>query len=56
MLPVAAKYDKSGEFPWDLAKKAHDLGLMNINVPTHYGGLGLGCFDTCLVTEEFAYG
>jgi acyl-CoA dehydrogenase len=29
---------------------------MNTHVPQEYGGLGLGVFEGCLITEEFAYG
>jgi acyl-CoA dehydrogenase len=54
MLPAAPKYDKSGEFPHDVLKKAHENGLMNLSIPQEYGGMGLGIFDTCLVVEEFA--
>lgn len=28
---------------------------MNPHVPTEYGGLGLGTFEGCLISEEFAY-
>lgn len=37
ILPVAAQYDKSGEFPWPVVKKAWSLGLMNGSVPQHCG-------------------
>jgi len=37
-------------------KKAHALGLMNLSVPTKYGGLGLGVLDESIVGEEIAYG
>lgn len=56
IIPKAAEYDKSGEFPWEIIKKAHGLGLMNGHISPDYGGLGLGIFDSCLTTEEFAYG
>lgn len=56
IIPIAAKHDKNNEFPWDLVKKAHSLGLMNGHVPEKYGGLGLSTFDGCLVSEEFAFG
>lgn len=56
IIPKAAKHDETGEFPWDIVKKAHALGLMNPHIPQEVGGLGLGVFDSCLVTEEFAYG
>lgn len=56
IAPAAAHYDKTGDFPWPLVKKAHDLGLMNANVPAKYGGIGLNCFDTCMLNEELSYG
>lgn len=56
MAPNAAKHDKTGEFPWDIVKKAHSVGLMNGHIPQDVGGLGLSCMDSCLITEEFAWG
>jgi len=56
IIPVAGKYDETGEFPTALFKKAWETGLMNIEVPEEYGGVGLGCFEHCLVQEEVAYG
>ena len=56
IMPKAAHYDQTGEFPWDLIKKAHDLGLTNCMVPEKYGGPGLSCMDTVLVNEALSYG
>ncbi|XP_076622621.1 medium-chain acyl-CoA dehydrogenase [Colletes latitarsis] len=56
ITPVASEYDKSGKYPWDIVKKAWSLGLLNGHVPQHCGGMEVGTFDGCLVTEEFAYG
>ncbi|XP_023941190.2 probable medium-chain specific acyl-CoA dehydrogenase, mitochondrial isoform X3 [Bicyclus anynana] len=56
IIPVAAQYDKSGEYPWPIIKKAWEVGLMNGHVPEHCGGLGLGIFEICLVTEEISFG
>lgn len=56
IIPKAAYHDKTGEYPWELIKKAQDLGLLNTHIPQKYGGLGLGSFDGCLITEELAYG
>src|SRR5205823_15060950 len=33
-----------------------EVGLMNLNVPTEYGGLGLNAFDGMLVAEELNWG
>lgn len=39
IVPVAAKYDKTGEYPWDIIKKAHSLGLMNNHIPKELGNI-----------------
>ncbi|EYC35301.1 hypothetical protein Y032_1083g3575 [Ancylostoma ceylanicum] len=56
MIPQASKYDESGEFPWDLVRKAHSLGLMNPQIPEKYGGPGMSTLDTTLIVEALAYG
>ncbi|KAI0231235.1 Medium-chain specific acyl-CoA dehydrogenase, mitochondrial [Lamellibrachia satsuma] len=56
IIPVAAHHDHTGEYPWDILKKAWGLGLMNTHISQEYGGLGLGIFDACMMTEELAYG
>ncbi|KAL3990681.1 Medium-chain specific acyl-CoA dehydrogenase mitochondrial [Acanthocheilonema viteae] len=56
IIPVAAHYDSTGEFPWDIVKEAHRIGLMNPQIPKKYGGLGLSCSETALITEALAYG
>src|SRR5262249_37790333 len=56
MAPVALEYDPTAEFPWPVARKAFDVGLMNLTLPSEYGGGGLDHFDSCLVGEELAAG
>ena len=56
IIPAAADYDKSGEYPWPILKKAHSLGLMNNFIPPEYGGAGLKMVDELLMAEEMAYG
>ncbi|XP_037560537.1 probable medium-chain specific acyl-CoA dehydrogenase, mitochondrial isoform X1 [Dermacentor silvarum] len=55
ILPKAAHYDRTGEFPWDIVKKAFEVGLMNLSIPAKYGGPDLKSFDTCLCIEELAH-
>ncbi len=50
--PVRAKYDLSGEYPWEVVKKAYDEGLMNSQIPKKFGGEGMGIFDAQLASEE----
>lgn len=54
IAPQAAYHDQTGEYPWEIIKKAHGVGLMNPHIPEAYGGLGLGVFDSCLISEEIA--
>ena len=56
IVPVAGKYDESGEFPKDIFHEAWELGLMNVEVPEAYGGLELTTTDGCLIAEELSYG
>ncbi len=54
--PIAAHHDQTGEFPEEVLRSAHGLGLMNVHVPPRFGGPGLGVLDGCLIAEELAWG
>ncbi len=54
LLPVAAEYDRSGDVPWPVIKKAWEIGFLNMGVPEEYGGGGQGILSGCLVSEELA--
>ena len=56
LRPVTEHHDTTGEFPHDVLRKAHELGLMNLNVPERWGGLGFGAMDACVIAEELAWG
>nr|XP_031863514.1 uncharacterized protein CI109_000764 [Kwoniella shandongensis]KAA5530586.1 hypothetical protein CI109_000764 [Kwoniella shandongensis] len=56
IVPVAAEYDRSMEYPWPVLKEAHALGLLNTHVPEAYGGPELGLLECALVSEALAYG
>ena len=56
IAPGAEHHDKTHEYPWDIVKKAQELGLTAMNVPAEYGGLGLSLFEEILVGEELAWG
>ena len=52
--PVAAKYDRLQEYPWEVKEKLAASGLMGVWVPKEYGGAGGGVLDLCLVVEELS--
>lgn len=56
IIPVAEHYDRSGEWPWNLFKRALKVGLVNLNIPEEYGGVGASVLEECIVGEELAYG
>jgi len=56
ILPQAAHFDKTMEFPWDIVKQAHSLGIMNPQIPAKYGGPGLSTLDCVLIIEALSYG
>ncbi|MBA3395767.1 MAG: acyl-CoA dehydrogenase family protein [Deltaproteobacteria bacterium] len=56
IIPKAGHLDETGEFPRDILKRAWETGLMNIEIPEAYGGLGGSCLDNCLVQEEVSFG
>ena len=37
IIPKAAEYDKTMEYPWDILKKAWSIGLLNGFIPEKYG-------------------
>ena len=55
IIPVAGHLDEEGKFPFEVCKKAFELGLMNFEVPEAYGGLGLSCLTHSLLLEEIAF-
>jgi alkylation response protein AidB-like acyl-CoA dehydrogenase len=58
---VKAEFDKdymldlelNSKFPWELLKKASELGFVCVDFPEEYGGGGYGLFEKALVLEEF---
>jgi len=50
--PRAAEIDRSGQFPFDLAKEMGDLGYHGLPYPVGYGGGGAGYVSYALVLEQ----
>ncbi|MCW2509696.1 MAG: putative Acyl-CoA dehydrogenase, partial [Modestobacter sp.] len=55
VLPVANELDpQKGEIPQRILERLGELGYFGITIPAEDGGLGLGVFEYCMVSEELA--
>jgi len=54
MLPLRAEADEKDIFPRSVIDELAATDLMGAYVPEEYGGLGGGCFEMCLITEELS--
>ena len=52
--PVAAKYDRTEEYLWDIIKVIADAGLFGLFIPEEYGGMSNSVLNLCLATEELS--
>jgi len=54
IVPIAAKFDASGEFPSATIKLMGELGLMGVETPEEYGGAGLDAIGYVLALMEIS--
>ncbi len=54
ILPVAAEFDESGEFPLETIRKMGEMGFMGIEVPEEYGGAGMDTLAYVLAEAEIS--
>ena len=52
IVPIAAEFDESGEFPHATIKKMGEMGFMGIEIPEEYGGAGMDALAYVLALEE----
>ena len=54
--PVAAEYDRTGEFPWPVVRTMAEAGLFGVFIDEAYGGIGdeNRTMNMVLVTEELS--
>ena len=50
---LALEIERTHVFPWNVFKKASQLGFVGIDIPEEYGGQGYHLLERALVTEEF---
>ena len=55
VLPLANRLDpEKADMPRSLIDKLAELGYFGITIAEEHGGLGLGCFEYCLIAEELS--
>jgi alkylation response protein AidB-like acyl-CoA dehydrogenase len=54
--PVRAELDEKEQFPREIINNLAETDLLGVAIPEEYGGLGGGCLEFCLVTEELSRG
>src|SRR5512134_1137305 len=52
IVPIAAQFDESGEFPYETIRKMGEMGFMGIEIPEEYGGAGMDTLSYVLALEE----
>jgi alkylation response protein AidB-like acyl-CoA dehydrogenase len=52
LVPIAAEFDESGDFPIDTIRKMGAMGFMGIEIPEEYGGAELDTLSYVLALEE----
>src|SRR5512134_567274 len=52
IAPRAALCDRESKFPHEVYKKALEIGLVAPEIPSEYGGAGLGVLENCLIIAE----
>lgn len=54
IVPIAAAFDESGDFPLETVRKMGAMGLMGIEAPEEYGGAGMDTLAYALTMIEIA--
>ena len=54
IVPIAAAFDESGDFPVETVRMMGEMGLMGIEVPEEYGGAGMDTIAYALAMIEIA--
>ena len=54
LASVAVEMDRTGLFPWDIAKEMADLQYFGLEIPARFGGAGLDTVSCSIVIEEIS--
>jgi len=56
IAPHMEEWERDGELPRDLHRKAAAVGLLGVGFPEHVGGSGGDAIDSAIITEEILHG
>jgi cyclohexanecarboxyl-CoA dehydrogenase len=56
LLPFYQQRERDGELDLALLRQMGGLGLLGMDLPARYGGMGVGALTTGVIVEELAYG
>src|SRR3954451_13778171 len=54
VAPQAERFDRTGDFPYEIVRQMGGMGLFGLPFPEDYGGMGGDFFALCLAIEELA--
>jgi alkylation response protein AidB-like acyl-CoA dehydrogenase len=54
LKPLAPRWDRTHEFPWDSIRALAAAGVLGLTIPEEYGGVGGSWFEAVLASEEVA--
>ena len=54
LKPLATRWDRTHEFPWDSINALAQAGVLGLTIPERYGGVGGSWFEAVLAIEEVA--
>ena len=52
LKPYAAEVDETGSLRWEAVRKMAGIGLLGLDVPEEYGGIGMDAVGTVIAVEE----
>jgi cyclohexanecarboxyl-CoA dehydrogenase len=56
LAPRSARWDKTGEFPWEIWRQMGELGLLGLRAPAEFGGQDADLLTMGIATEEISRG
>ena len=54
--PKAQHVDEHAEFNWDAVRKMGPLGILALNIPEEFTGMGLDALSSAIAIEEIGWG